>query len=387
MPTVIVSNVIANKPNNGGNAWVVLSWVLGLQRLGCRVFFVEQIAPQSCFDENGTQTSFAESENLRYFRSVTEKHLPPASAALLCDDEQTWGLGYDELCDVASQADLLVNISGHLADPMLFSLVKQKAYVDLDPGFTQFWQASGTPAARLDGHDAYFTVGENIGSVDCGIPTCGFAWKGIRQPVVLDDWPETAEVEPTAPFTTIASWRGALGRVSNGGKTYGVKAHEFRRFLELPTLTQRPFEVALEIYAGDYADRERLISAGWRLVDPRDRVAGPDAFRQYVTQSKAEFSPAQGIYVETNSGWFSDRTVRYLATGRPALVQDTGFSRNLPVGEGLIPFRTLEEAVAGVERIASDYDHHSRAARRVAQECFDSDKVLSTLLEESLCAC
>jgi hypothetical protein len=162
-----------------------------------------------------------------------------------------------------------------------------------------------------------------------------------------------------------------------------LKVHEFRRFLPLPRRAPGAFELALNIHPADAEDRQALEAHGWRLTDPGHASADPDAFRRFVQGSGAEFSVAQGIYVDTNSGWFSDRTVRYLASGKPALVQDTGFSRNLPVGEGLLAFRTLEEAVAGAESITRDYEHHSRAARAVAEEFFDSDRVLGRLVEQA----
>jgi hypothetical protein len=142
------------------------------------------------------------------------------------------------------------------------------------------------------------------------------------------------------------------------------------------------FELALDIHPAEQRDLSLLRQYGWRIVDPKVSASDPLSFRRYVQGSGAEFSVAQGIYVETNSGWFSDRTTRYLASGKPALVQDTGFSRNIPVGEGLLAFRTLDEAVAGAERIARDYENHCRAARALAEEYFDSDKVLSKLVEE-----
>jgi hypothetical protein len=170
--------------------------------------------------------------------------------------------------------------------------------------------------------------------------------------------------------------------VQVGEKTYGLKVHEFRKFVELPRLIDSPCEIALDIHPEEEMDLQMLRENGWRLVDPKTAAGDPKRYRHYVQQSAAEFSAVQGIYVDTHSGWFSDRTVRYLASGKPALVQDTGFSQNLPVGEGLIAFRTLEEAVAGAEAIAGDYHRHSGAARHIAEQHFDSDKVLSKMLEE-----
>ena len=164
---------------------------------------------------------------------------------------------------------------------------------------------------------------------------------------------------------------------------YGLKLDEFRKVIELPERAPQTFELALDIHPAEKSDLEALQTHGWRLVDPRSVAGDPDLFRSYVQGSAAEFSVAQGIYVETNSGWFSDRTTRYLASGKPALVQDTGFSETIPTDEGLLAFGTLEEAVAGAEAIAADYDRHARAAREIAEQYFDSDTVIAKLLEDA----
>jgi hypothetical protein len=256
--------------------------------------------------------------------------------------------------------------------------VRRRAFVDLDPGFTQIWHADGTDVG-LAGHDVHFTVGANVGRGDCPLPTGGLRWLPVRQPVALHRWP-WADGDAPVRFTTVASWRGAYGPASWGGRTYGVKAHQFRRFLDLPRVLGARFEVALEIHSGDAADVRRLHRGGWTLVDPAS-VATTDGFRAYVQSSGAEFSPAQGIYVETASGWFSDRTVRYLASGRPALVQDTGLRDALPVGEGLLTFRSPGEAAAGARAIAADYARHRAAARRIAEEHFAAPRAIAPLIE------
>src|SRR5258706_448014 len=189
--------------------------------------------------------------------------------------------------------------------------------------------------------------------------------------------------QATAYFEAIRNEFGLDGHLEWNGRLMGQKAHEFRKFADLPRQTAHPFEIALDIDPADSQDRELMDRNGWRIVDPREAAGSPDAFRRYVQGSGAEFSVAQGIYVETACGWFSDRTTRYLASGKPALVQDTGFSRNLPAGEGLIAFATMEQAVAGANAIWRDYRHHSQAARALAEEHFDSDRVLGRLLERA----
>jgi hypothetical protein len=260
------------------------------------------------------------------------------------------------------------------------SRFEHKVYVDIDPGFTQFWQADPAIDFQVGGHDLYYTIGENIGTEACSIPTGGLDWRHTRPPVVLDLWPFVGDAE-RSPFTTIANWRGPFGPIQYNGNTYGLKVHEFRKFIELPKSCSHPFEMALKIHLDEVDDLDRLRRNNWKIIEPADVASDPADFRRYVQNSKAEFSVAQGVYVDTNSGWFSDRTAAYLASGKPALVQDTGFSDTYPVGDGLVPFRTMAEAVAGAERIARDYEEHCHAARQIAEEYFDSDKVLGRLID------
>jgi len=382
MSTVLVASVIATKCRNGGNARAVLNWIQGLRRLGVQAYYVEQIASQLCTDECGRTVPFAESANAAYFTRVMREAGLTRTSALICDGgPETCGVAYRELLDVAEAADLLLNISGHLTLEPMMRRLRRKAYLDLDPGFTQFWHAAGKDAARLGGHDFHFTIGENIGTHHCGIPSGDIRWRHTRQPAVL-----IGEACAPAPwkgrFTTIASWRGAYGPVQHGETTFGLKVHEFRKLIDLPQRASAEFEIALDIHPADARDRQLLCDHGWRVVDPRGVVPDPRSFDDYIQGSDAECSAAQGIYVATNSGWFSDRTVRYLAAGKPALVQDTGFSRSYPVGEGLITFRTVEEAVRGVEAIQLDPRRHQQASRALAEEYFDSNMVIGRLLDE-----
>ncbi len=371
-PLVIISGALASKPGNGGNAWSRMSWTRGFQRLGGDVFFIEQLPPAT---ERGVHDAA-----INFFQSVMGQFGLTQNSALLAGNEVLHGPPLAELVRRAKESALLFNLSGHLAQPEIFSACRCKLYYDDDPGFTQFWHAQGA-SLRLAEHDFHFTIGENIGSLACPIPTSGIRWRHTRPPVVLADWPVCA---PKAfdRFTTIASWRGAFGPVTHGGKTYGLKCHEFRNFFPLPQRVKPNCEVALQIHPADKKDLDALLAHGWRVIEPQTVAHDCDSFRRYIQDSAAEFSPAQGIYVETNSGWFSDRTVRYLASGRPALVQETGFSQHLPTGDGLLSFRNLDEAVAGAEIISRDYAAHCAAARRIAEEFFDSDKIIRQLAGE-----
>jgi hypothetical protein len=386
---IIVSGALANRPGNGGGVWERMSWVVGLRRLGFDVYFVEQLAPERCVDAKGRPTGLASSVNLEWFRTATSWFgLEERSALVWAGGGECAGISWERLLELAARADLLINLSGHLTLAPLLERIGRKAYVDVDPGFTQFWHADPATAFTLEGHDAYFTIGANIGRPDCPIPTCGIRWRPVRQPVVLHDWPVTATATPTR-FTTVASWRGAYGAVHFQGRRYGLKAHEFRKYLALPErMSGRAggplFEIALDIHSGDCRDLAALQATGWKITEPGKVAGDARGFRRYVQESSAEFSVAQGIYVDTNSGWFSDRSVRYLASGKPVLVQDTGFRRTLPAGAGLVAFGNLDEAAAGVNDIMADYPRHSRAARAIAEEFFDSDKVLKQFIELAL---
>ena len=286
-----------------------------------------------------------------------------------------------ELLDRVDGAELLVNLSGHLRLTPLLRRVKRRAYVDLDPGYTQAWL--GLPGFSLGQHDLFFTVGERVGLPDCSVPCGGLAWQAIRQPVVLADWPVTAAAAGSR-FTTVASWRGPYGPVTVGGRTLGGKHHEFRKLATLPrSVSTGTFEAAVDVDPADEADRASLVAGGWQVIDPRPVSANPEAFRSYVQGSDAECSAAQAVYVHTRCGWFSDRTARYLASGKPALVQATGFETVLPVGQGLLTFGTCAEAIVGAQHVMRDYRAHSEAARDIAVRFFDSDIVLGRLADQA----
>src|SRR5216684_2623642 len=311
MPLAVVSGALANKPGNGGAAWTRMSWTLGFRQLGWQVAFLEQITDAACVDAGGAPAAFEDSVNAAYFREVTRRFGLANSAALIYDNGlRILGATFGDLMMLADTADLLVNITGHLTLEPLFRRFKRKVYVDLDPGFTQIWYAGGSDGLHLEGHDVFFTVGENIGTADCPIPTSGIPWRPIRQPIVLDEWPvSSCSTEPDR-FTTIASWRGPYGPLEYQGKTLGLKVHEFRKLIRLPRLAPGTFELAVDIHPADEDDRSLLNKHGWRVVDPRVVAGTPDLFRRYVQTSAAECSVAQGVYVQTHCGWFSDRTVR-----------------------------------------------------------------------------
>jgi hypothetical protein len=371
MTAVVVAGALGNKAGSAGEAWVRLSWVRGLEQLGLDVWFVEELA------ESPTEDSAATA----WFRAVVERFELRDRATLLSDGEAITGPSLEDLESIAPQATL-VNISGHLTLPSLFGAFRRRVMVDIDPGFTQFWHEAGIADANVEGHDVYFTIGELIGTPRCPIPTGGIEWHPVRQPVVLEDWP-MMDAGATDRFTTVGTWRGPFGPIEHGGRTYGLKVHEFRKFFALPQRSPHRFEIALDIHPADEGDLLALQEHGWQITDPQTVAADPDAFRAYVQGSGAEFSVAQGVYVDTACGWFSDRTTRYLASGKPALVQDTGFGESLPVGEGVVAFRTIGEAAAGAADIVARYPEHAAAARRIAEQHFAAERVLARFCEEA----
>lgn len=373
MPLIVVGGALANRAHNGGGAWVRLSYLLGLRRLGCEVFFIEEIGAEQVTPES-----------VAFFTEVVSEFglLERSALVVRSDGETVLGPALGELVALAGEADLLINLSGNLASDHLFSHFARRAYVDLDPGYTQLWLDQGHSVGRAREHHLWFTVGLNVGTPASSLPDAGLGWRPMLPPVLLEEWPFVPSPGPD-PLTTVAAWRGAYGRLEADGVLYTQKAHEFRKLLDLPRQVPAAFEVALHIDEADEADRRLLEEHAWHVVDPYEVVATPAAFRRYVQGSGAELSPAQGVYVETRSGWFSDRTAHYLASGRPAIVQDTGFGESFPLERCLLTFRAPDDAVGAIEELRSNYEAYSRAARSFAERHLDSDRVLARVLEEA----
>jgi hypothetical protein len=343
-----------------------LQYVLGFRRLGHEVVVVEPVGSLS-------------PPSVDYFHRVVKEFGLEGSAALLqSGTTRTAGLDFARLVTVARRADVLVNVSGMLTDAELTDAIPRRVYLDLDPAFIQLWHAVQKIDMRFAGHTHFVTVGQSIDRSGCNIPTCGLDWIPTPQPIVLEHWPSAGP--PTRPaFTTVGNWRG-YGSIEYDGIFYGQKAHSLRPLIELPRRTNLRFQLALSIHAGESRDLEALAAGGWELLDPAVVASTPSAYRDFVRSSMAEFGLAKSGYVAAKCGWFSDRAICYLASGRPVLAQDTGFATWLPVGQGVVPFTTMDEAGAGAQEIVRDYSRHGRAARRLAEEFFDSDAVLPRLL-------
>jgi hypothetical protein len=376
---VVIAGSIAQKPHQSGHAWQFLQYLLGFRRLGWDVLFVDHLDPGLCLDAAGAPCAPELSENVAFVASVMREFGLEASWSIGFGEDRHLGVSRRRVLDHARGSDLLINVMGFLADEEILAAAPRRVFLDTDPGFGQMWRALGLTDV-FAGHDAHVTIGERIGAADCMVPTCGIDWITTPQPVYLDAWP----VEPLPPdgaFTSIARWRGAYGPVDFEGRRYGLRVHEFRRFASLPRVTGVACELALDIHPDETDDLRLLRDGGWRLIDPACVARTPAAYRAFIEASAAELMVAKGMYVQSRSGWFSERSICYLATGRPVLAQDTGLGELYPVGEGLLTYGNLDEAVAGVEAICADPARHAAAARAIAEEYFGSDRVLGRLLD------
>jgi hypothetical protein len=361
-PRIAIGGAVAQKPGAAGHAWQFLQYALGFRRLGYDVLLLDRAG-----DARGVEW--------------VSRVLGGIDWSIDLGGGLHAGMSRRDALEFVADADLLLNVMGFVTDEELLGAARRRVFLDTDPGFPQMWRALGL-ADPMAGHDAHVTIAERIGEADCAIPECGLDWITTPQPVVLEAWP----AQPPgggARFTSVASWRGAYGPVEYGGRTFGLRAHEMRRFADLPRLAGGAFELALDIHPADAADAEGLRAGGWALVPPAAVASTPGAYRRYIQGSDAELMVAKQMYVATRGGWLSERSLCYLASGRPVVAQDTGFGECHPAGEGLLAFGTLDEALGAVEAVRADPVRHSAAARELARERFCSDRVLSRLLDRA----
>lgn len=388
---VLVSGALGQRPRRGGHAWVLLHYLLGLRRLGCDVRFVDRLEPDMCVDGRGAPCPAEESANLAWVARVLGKaELGDAWAVLVDGGTRTVGIGRAELLAWARGAELLVDVMGYLHDEELMAAPDRRLFLDIDPGFPQLWAHQGLHDA-FGHHDVYATYGANIGDSSCNVPTCGIDWVPTRPPVVLEHWPVLpAPVRPRV--TSVGSWRGPFAPVVHEGRRLGLRAHSMRALAGLPAAARRgpdaEFELALDIDRDDAGDVRLLAGGGWRLVDPQTVAGTPVAYRRYVQGSSAELLVPKELYLRARTGWCSDRSACYLATGRPVLALDpwpagSGRLPAMAVGKGLVPFADLTGAAEAVAEVFSDYEPHRAAARALAEEHFDSDRVLARLLDDA----
>ena len=364
--SIAIAGMVAGQPGQGGAAWAVLQYVLGLRALGHEVTLVEPVRRSPPAAEP-------------FFAAIVEEFSRHDAAAVVADDGLTLGLPREEVVDRMRRADLVLNISGMLRDPELLDPVRRRVFLDLDPAFNQIWHLQGADMG-LDRHTHFVTIAGGIGRAECTVPTCGRDWITTLQPICLDRWPMAGDGVIHDGLTTVGHWR-SYGSVTHEDVFHGQKAHAWRDLMEIPRRVAKPCLPALAIHRDEVRDLAALEEHGWRLLDPAVHCGTPADYQRFVQGSWAELGIAKSGYVVSRSGWFSDRSICYLASGRPVIAQDTGFPSQLPVGEGLFAFADAADAAAAVEAIAADYPRHRHAARAIAEASFDSCRVLPALIE------
>ena len=366
----------------GGHFWVYLNWALSLRANGCRVVWMEGV------DQSETAKARRRRHGTDLYECVAtlKKRLEPYgladAIALVPLNDEPLPRDLVEGCldmEAAVETDLLLNL-WHSLPRSVVRRFRRSAFVDTDPGLVQIWMSTGE--IQIAPHDIYFTVGETVGTPVARFPDCGLEWHYTPPPVFLPEWP-AASAESGAPYTTVAHWWGGTvrfaGEVLSNDKLVG-----FLDYVNLPSRTAVTLEQAISL--GRFRDewRARLEPLGWKLREAWDVTATPEQYRGYIQRSRGEFSVAKPTYVKLETGWISDRTVCYLASGKPAIVQYTGPSRYLPRSEGLLRFQTMDEAVRALARVESDYERQCRLARALAEEYFDGRRVAGRVLEVAL---
>jgi hypothetical protein len=379
----IVTGMIASYPV-GGVLWDYGQYALGLERLGLEVYYLEDTGWQTYDPSRGEY-----GEACDYSVGFLGRSLAALSPSLGRRwrfrnlDGRTFGLGDAEFADVLNEAQLFLNVSGGTLLRDEYLPCRRKVLIDTDPGWNHFrnyprWDANpkwyGTHGYRA--HDFFFTYAERMGRPDCPLPNLGLTWRTTRPPVVMDCWRADA---PGRTWTTVMTWKNFQETIEHAGVTYGTKEMEFGKVEALPSHVHVPLEIAL---GGASAPVERWRAVGWSVIPAENVSRTAEDYRRYLQSSRGEFSVAKNVYVATRCGWFSCRSVCYLASGLPVVVQDTGFTHHIPTGAGLFAFSTLEEAVQAIERIEHRLDFHQRAACSLAQKYFASEHVLAQLLSE-----
>lgn len=377
---IIVTGLIGQYPL-GGVTWDYVQYALGLHRLGHDVYYFEDTGQ---WPYNPVEGGIAKdcTFNIEYLGSVMDRFGLGDRWAYRFPWQSRWfGLTDRKRQEVLDSADILINVSGTLAQPERYRRIPLLVYIDSDPVFTQVKLAKGQNDFRrmIETHDVHFSFGETLSAA---VPATGIDWRPTRQPVVLTEW-QPVDTVGTA-FTTIMNWTSYKPLVLNG-TSYAQKDVEFERFIELPRMVpETSLEIAVNAGKTRRTPRSLLSHKGWRVVHPDDVCPDIDSYRAYISASRAEWSVAKSGYVIGRSGWFSCRSACYLAAGRPVVVQDTGFSEVLPTGTGIVPFTTLQQAIEGIRDVERRYDIHRKAAREIAEQYFDSSVVLARLLEISM---
>jgi hypothetical protein len=377
--TVIVSPYhVASFPEGGGHFWVYMQYVLGLRQLGCQVYWLEKFS----LDPEGAQGKAA----LQIFSARMQKFDLQNNFILYNAQENSDHLTYvgraaEEVEAIFRQTDLLINFH-YAAGSNILGRFKRTALVDIDPGLLQFWISHDQ--LHVQPHDLYFTIGETVGTPRALFPDCGLTWDQIRPIVNLEAWPFTYRPEARA-FTSISTWEIEDWIVGENEAYYeNSKRINYLRFADLPQNLQQELELALYLTDNDDDDRNLMEKGGWKIRISREVAGTPEQYQAYIQDSRGEFSVVKPSCIFFQNAWMSDRSLCYLASGKPVVVQNTGPSLYLPDGEGLLRFSTTEEAITAIEAINRSYPHHCKAAREMAEEYFDSQKVLAKLLNRAI---
>jgi len=379
---IIVLGLLGQFPL-AGIAWQLLHYLAGLQRLGFNVYYIE---------DTGTAPYDPRVKSLVYdctyslgFIANTLKQVGMEGAWAYRDGlvNQWHGLSEHRVREIAARALCTINLCGASNPAALAIRPKGKLiYLETDPVLYQIRLAQGDPAARqfLAAHDIHVTYGENLGEPDCPIPLGDFRWQKTRPPVDLHFWPFCRE-QSGARFTTIATWHNRGKDLRFRGETYHWSKHlNFLSVVDLPQRTPQELELAVEI---DDADALHAFQKnGWGLTNPLSVSQDMGIYQEFICRSRGEFTVSKDVVARTSSGWFSDRSVCYLAAGKPVVTQETGFSKFIPTGRGLFAFSTADQALAALEAINSGYSIHTCAAREIAQEYFSSTRVLAKMLQD-----
>lgn len=378
----IVTGMIATYPV-GGVAWDYGQYALGLEKLGFDVYYLEDTGWET-YDPSKGEYGSDYTFGTKFLQTTLAEFSPTLGQRwhFRAIDGSTRGIGFKEFRDIVAQADLFLNVSGGTLLRDDYMQCPRKVLIDSDPGWNHFvnfpkWDANpgwqGTHGYRA--HDHFFTYAERIGEPNCSLPELGIKWHPTRPPVVLDCW----QAKGQGPdWTTVMTWNNFRKPVEYRGRLYGSKEVEFPKVESLP---QRLPDVRFELAVGGAeAPAEHWRQLGWTVVDSHSVSRTLDEYRDYIQHSRGEFSVAKNLYTATRSGWFSCRSVCYLAAGLPCVVQDTGFSEIIPTGEGLMSWSTLQEAEAAVREVESDYPFHQQRAREIAAEHFAAERVLGDLL-------
>lgn len=389
---IIVTGLVCLNPV-GGVAWDYLQYPIGLMRLGHDVYYHEDTWSWPYNPVLKTYTDDG-SYSANYLRGFFSEYAPELSDRwhYFHLHEHSHGMARSSFEEIARTADLFINVSGACLIPDSLNAGCRKVFVDTDPGYNQMvlverpkWSENVERWCKtVAEHDVHLTYAENISGDDCTAPHAGLGWRVTRMPVVIDLWSEAAaRYAPTgSPWTTVMTWNAFKGPLVHRGVEYKSKGAEFEKFLNIPHEINAPVTVAV---GGKNPPVKKLISAGWHVVDGPAATRSPGDYQSFIRGSRGEFSTAKNVYVATRSGWFSCRSACYLASARPVVVQDTGFSRVLENQSGLLSFTDLPEAVDAIQSIERDYQRHARGALDVAQEHFESGKVLTALLDDAGC--